>query len=156
MTIQQFIERAIRGGWKGYEDRELHGRQGDTHLDENYGWMNMRATLLDPEAWEAVGRVEGWGNSKYRACEMKMPFYHREPMRGTGAIVGESKDGKQWYVRWDVNRNGTPTKGAGAKQPYPKKNIVERSAEKNWVMVWHRMIDALAEGKSISEYLESL
>ncbi len=160
MTIKQFIEKAIEGGY--YASNRFYKTAGvmpeDAKAEDiiNYFDGHTEPFFLDPTAWRAVGKVEGWGDSKYRACEMKMPFYHKELMRGTGAIVGESKDGKQWYVRWDFTRYGKPTKNGGVRSPYPKENIVEKSAEKNWLMVWHRMIDALADGRSLEDYLSSL
>lgn len=48
MTIEQFIEKAIKGGWIPI----------DWELEE----MVLRSAeiLLDLKAWQAVGKVEGW------------------------------------------------------------------------------------------------
>lgn len=46
MTIQQFVEKAIKGGWK----------PKGTLYKEDF----MDAHILDPEMWKAVGKVEGW------------------------------------------------------------------------------------------------
>lgn len=52
MTIKQFIEKAIEGGWEGLYPK---------NYPHNYGSHDTRcAALLDPKAWQAVGRVEGW------------------------------------------------------------------------------------------------
>lgn len=86
MTIEQFIEKAIQGGWK------------PEHLSRDRTLMRMKAfqaAILDPSAWKAVGRVEG--------------FPHNEGMAD------------QW-----------------------------------WQSRMHRMIDTLAEGKTIEQYLETL
>lgn len=160
MKIRDFIEKAIEGGYNGtslVKKGCWNGIKTWNHdVLTNEDQLHFMAMLLDPIAWQAVGKVSGWAKSKYRACEMKMPFYHKEMMRGTGAIVGESKDKKQWYVRWDHSKNGKPTKNGGARYPYPKENIVEKSAEMNWLMVWHRMVDHLVEGKTIEDYLKTL
>lgn len=163
MTIKSFIEKAIEGGWNPKPNYympwmntlsdngiTLSGGEGD---QERY---SINQIILSPSAWQAVGKVEGWETSKYRACEMKMPFYHNEKMRGTGVIVGESRDKKQWYIRWDRGQNGRPTKGQGMRNPYPKENIIEKSKTENWNMVMHRMLDALIAGKTIEEYLATL
>lgn len=57
MTIPQFIETAIEGGWwpkpHHYAIEFVEGEPKERLT--NYG-----AILLDPEAWKAVGKVEGW------------------------------------------------------------------------------------------------
>ena len=49
MTTKTFIEKAIEGGYS------LNGFE----IDE---WIERftHRTLLDPKAWQAVGKVEGW------------------------------------------------------------------------------------------------
>jgi hypothetical protein len=65
MTIKQFIEKAIEGGWKpkqqaqfiikwGREEHELRAQIGDS-------------AFLDPLAWEAVGRAQG--NKEEMRCD---------------------------------------------------------------------------------------
>lgn len=164
MTIWSAIEKAIEGGWRVFAPSDepikvnmkgtwpmIFGTapSGVTKL-----WP-LHVALLDSAFWKALGKTEGWADSKYRACEMKMPFYSGEAMRGIGAIVGESKDGTQWYIRWDHRMNGKPTRGM-TKQPYPKENIIAKGGDKNYLMVMHRLIDALAEGKTPEQYFETL
>lgn len=53
MTITEFIEKAIAGGWtwlKGYSAQE-------TLSDYDFNSHDM---FLDPHAWLAVGKTEGW------------------------------------------------------------------------------------------------
>jgi hypothetical protein len=51
MTIKQFINKAIEGGAYSQNQRGfLHG------LPE----FALNQVWLDPEAWKAVGKVEGW------------------------------------------------------------------------------------------------
>lgn len=42
MTITQFIEKAVDGGWQADDE------------------TTTATMLLDPLAWQAVGKVEGW------------------------------------------------------------------------------------------------
>ena len=88
MTIKQFIEKAIEGGWKS---EVLWGTAKQYVSDRNLPTM-----FLDPEAWKAVAKVEGWN-------------------------VG-------WYG----------------------KNVP------SWHYAMLKLIDALAEGKTIEQYLETL
>jgi hypothetical protein len=56
MTIQQFIEKAIKGGWKPkwLSEDILEQSQGEFIFPY---YFNSR-TLLDPKAWQAVVRVD--------------------------------------------------------------------------------------------------
>lgn len=95
MTIQTFIEKAIEGGWT--QPPEGTAAQ-----------MFMHQTIfLDPEAWKAVGKVEGW-----------------------------------WHCTVHVDG------GEEVRCEDPKHD--------DWFKNMHRMIDALAEGKSIEEFITTL
>ena len=69
MQIKQFIEKAIEGGW---ESKISHGKDFSVGLDGEIFYTNLNENrvrtfgvgeiLLDPKAWEAVGKVEGWGS----------------------------------------------------------------------------------------------
>ena len=55
MTIKDFIEKAIEGGWKKKYYMPSHPDIFETDcLDYKH------EILLDPKAWGAVGKVEGW------------------------------------------------------------------------------------------------
>lgn len=102
MTTKDFIEKAIEGGWKErFGDSRWSGGNNETKV-----W-NKEAILLNPLAWKAVGKVEGWtGTGTTDEADNKMVFSYFEAM--------------------------------------------------NWKTKMHRMIDALAEGKSIQQFLETL
>lgn len=118
MTIQAFIEKAIKGGWKlapYYRGKKLTRediiRVAQFQL-EQYGKHEI---LLDPDAWRAVGKVEGWNDAEEKR---KYPMYRKHP---DGAVTLE-----------------------------------ENQEAPDWLIAMHRMIDSLAGGKSIDEYLETL
>lgn len=98
MTIQQFIEKALEGG--GYPKLDiisvdLFGFLYQVGREEFR--FELSQILLDPLAFKAVGKVEGW-----------------------------PKDQFEYQIR------------------------------EGWNGKMHRMIDALAEGKTIEQYLETL
>lgn len=107
MTIQEFIKKAIEGSWKPETHREViefnpNNRNGArSSVRASYTHFEV---LLDPLAWQAVGKVEGWDEGK-----RKEELYKKAPQL-------------QWM----------------------------------WQFMMHRMIDALIEGKSIEEFLETL
>lgn len=90
MTVQEFVEKAIEGGWAERHFRIIWKKpkveirlDGKVTLDEgnSMGFTTTHQILLDPEAWRAVGKVEGW--------EKKNPArgWEYEEM-SNGAIVG--------------------------------------------------------------------
>lgn len=101
MTISDFITKAIEGGWQDDQKAQfLIASIGSTDPDRNGTQLHIQFgdhILLDPLAWQAVGKVEGWGEAgKY---------------------------------------NSIPAE---------------------WLSNMHRLIDALVEGKTIEQYLETL
>lgn len=102
MTITQFIEKAILGGWRDWATLNP-GSYVITPLGIEWGGhtFSIYAILLDPEAWKAVGKVEGWLPKGYRR----------------GSAITERDE---WHAR----------------------------------MRW--MVDALAEGKSVEDFIATL
>lgn len=65
MTIKEFIEKAIEGGWifKNRVDKNTHflaSFEGEPFKD--YILVHERDIFLDPLAWQAVGINEGWSS----------------------------------------------------------------------------------------------
>jgi len=67
MTTKEFIEKAISGGWGNGSRIDFFSPvspwDGTTYFrgKENVQWsMHLNAILLDPLAWQAVGKVERW------------------------------------------------------------------------------------------------
>jgi len=74
MNIKTFIEKAIEGGWKNeelhiakgaFEDGYFFGGQAHWKFKPNavsslIQRISIESILLDPLAWQAVGKCEGW------------------------------------------------------------------------------------------------
>lgn len=126
MTTKQFIEKAIEGGW------DIDGIDvSDYVLEEDGSFFfnidtknndgirsHLGLILLDPKAWQAVGKVEGWGIE---------------------TVYSLPKDTFRLY-------------GVCGTRQEPSVDVVQ----KTYIRKMHRMIDALAEGKSVEEYLKTL
>ena len=98
MEIKQWIEKAIEGGWdKNIGDVTIYCDKIDN--------FNLEKILLDPKAWEAVGKVEEWTRTEY------------------------------------------PTNPHIQMDSYEVKEYKEKM---------HQMIDALAEGKTVEEFIKTL
>ena len=68
MTIKDFIEKAIEGGWKGTGYiRMLRGMK--TTPDFFVTDCEINGIILDPLAWIAVSKVEEW---RTRKCEKEI------------------------------------------------------------------------------------
>jgi len=110
-ATQRFIERALEGGWKkghweflGLVDRTEEPLARFSNLrtvGASVHSVSVASILLDPAAWQAVGKVEFW------------PDENPDP-EDTGSYM--------------------PT----------------------WLLYMHGLIGALAEGKSVEEYLATI
>lgn len=118
MTTKEFIEKAIEGGWRwkyfpgdehkfriGDEMKDKSGVVGIWEKSQSSFHISIQDLMLDPKAWQAVGKVEGWD---WEGITQQLGAY-------------------------EANR----------KMPA-------------WQYQMHRMIDALCEGKTIDEYLQTL
>lgn len=119
MTIKQFIEKAIKGGWiyrGGLDFQEWHVYdKGNTfiraYFDESRDSVHDIAweeIFLDPKAWQACGKVEGWKTTEVS------------------------------HGNWDEMRTMTT------------------ESVPTWKHNMHSMIDVLAEGKTIEQYISTL
>lgn len=108
MTIIEFIQKAIEGGWKC--------PLVNAGSDFMYPLDNF--IFLDPLAWQAVGKTEGWNGT-----------WSRE--------VWTNKD-DQLYAE-GLDRFGTTENGLPA-----------------WRWYMHRMVDSLAEGRSLEDFISTL
>lgn len=109
-AIQKFIEKAIEGGYGG----EMTAEAPDywvSYITSHYGADSCPyEILLDPEAWKAVGKVEGW------CQEWSREIWSKE------------------ITAWNETQTDLP----------------------EWQLHMHRMIDALADEKTIEEALSEI
>lgn len=57
MTLNEFYKKAVEGGLKSLVPQKLDDKFDIWEVDYN-------AFVLMPEAWQAVGKVEGWGGEE--------------------------------------------------------------------------------------------
>ena len=159
MTPKEYIEKAIEGGWrlndkeiryfKIYEDVIHFTVYMDRHCKTSgVIRMTIYQILLDPKSFQAVGKVEGWFNATKRWCHftdeaIKIGYKEKESME----IVGESRNKKEFLITWA---------GIKSHHSFFKEYIIEEPISKDSKGRMHEMIDALAEGKSVEEYLKTL
>ena len=66
MTVAKFIEKAIEGGWMELSIHDAYRVDASGIVyeigDANHE-IGIAEILLDPAAWQAVGKVEGWSNA---------------------------------------------------------------------------------------------
>lgn len=67
MNKKNFASKAIEGGWIYQDEKPIYNdnQKAPCIASFSFDGINFGITLeqiiLDPKAWEAVGRVEGWG-----------------------------------------------------------------------------------------------
>lgn len=132
MKIKDFIEKAIEGGWDD-DPYVWTGEGANFALCEIGEWKYDYAILLDTEAWKAVGKVEGWVGDKIRMCV------------GCGVAL-KWNENPDMEGRHNLKRDGKQV-GCGS-------DIYEYDGQ--WLIEMHCMIDSLASGKSVEQFLETL
>lgn len=76
--VQEFIEKTIEGGWKLRGTYEFNSFQHEMMMFEDSArspqilLVTQREILLDPLAWQAVGRIEGWDENEVYSHFMGM------------------------------------------------------------------------------------
>ena len=128
MTIEQFIEAAIEGGYILGNDKVNTFEESDSHYSSCWYFHKgfdylIPEILLDPESWKAVGKVKGW------SIEMQMPMFMKEPQNDPNTFVASEMGGRFGY---DFQR-----------MPF-------------WYFKMVGMIQALYEGKTLEEYIATL
>lgn len=65
MTKEEFIKKAIEGGYWHRADYLEFEKDGLYHEKDGEGsHACLQSIVLDPKAWQAVGKVEGWDERK--------------------------------------------------------------------------------------------
>nr|AKH47987.1 hypothetical protein [uncultured marine virus] len=131
MTIKKFVESAIEGGWSNYDNVEqIICNTVIVSRNEIESEIDLNETLLDPKAWEAVGKVEGWDDE---TISFKVP--------------------KKTYTR--VGRKGVIEVTRKAHTVTRKRNQRWKDLEV-WKNKMNGLSPALIEGKDIVDYIETL
>ena len=115
MTIEQAIEKAIRGGMELPRGTEYYTADS-----------KMLLVINRRDFWQSLGKSEGWGDMCSQ-CHNGFTFKN-QATEGTGK----------------------PPKGC----QYDTTGCSQINA--GWQYHWHRLIDHLAEGKSIEDYFKTL
>ena len=88
MTPEKFIEKAIEGGY----------RKNSTFPQRDFKDINIHRVFLDPKAWEAVGKTEGWEDCYCEGCNRVYPEYVN------GCIYHETDSISRHVVKDPYNR----------------------------------------------------
>ena len=83
MTIKQFIEKAIEGGWECPKGKAWRLKYSSPELLAE----TPHRFLVDSDAWRAVGKTEGWVNGHFDGKPTWQ--YHMHRMIDT-LIAGET------------------------------------------------------------------
>lgn len=135
MTIKQFIKKAIEGGWKDLglsfgdkKDLRIYFDPAMALVEVSFKderevtfKRSISGLFLDPKAWQAVGKVEGWDEDVSKRDEEDFESVRR--------------------YSTDIHYFSHGTSHA---------------YNEEWRYKMHQMIDALAEGKSIEDYIATL
>ena len=123
MEVKTFIEKAIEGGWKFQDEPEDYKVEIEVF---NVYWFEYRVTykipaddgkgnfttarqfnthwiFLDPKAWEAIGKVEGWMAVCY-ICKAREGIDEHESICSRGGWSEESDENTQrWWMKQMVD-----------------------------------------------------
>ncbi len=135
MTIKEFVEKSIEGGWKtNWYIKPLERNSRYTGVFGNNDELltldeEFASAFLDPKAWEAVGKVEGWNEKVCNLCGEKQPY-----------TIGN--DGKKYYCDFRYRYV--------CHCPKFEPKLIE------WKYKMHQMIDHLIDGGTIESYIKTL
>lgn len=159
MTIKEFIEAAQKGGYefKKYTAIKIDdfasegGRKKKMKIVEiplDYGELFPNFFLLDPKAWEAVGKVKGWDhwgsleNPSIITYEIK---FSELPMKEPDIV--EMRTGVEEQINHQRNTNISAMKIKG---------LLKTALKNPWQYKFVSIFEALMEGKTIEEYIATL
>lgn len=86
MTIKQFYKKAEEGGWK-----------------HNLKSVYPAEILLDPKAWEAVGKVKGWDAVCYICKAKEGVDSHKSICSKAGWSDESDENTPRWWIKQMVN-----------------------------------------------------
>lgn len=132
MTIKEFTQKAVQGNWK-----DVGSKNEGFKAYWIEGWLKANREyemFLDCNAWQAVGKVSNWGTKMVMVDEKGHPkeWHFFDHCSNCGEIINDQEDG------------------------CPKGCETDNAYVPEWLYNMHRMIDVLAEGKMIEEFLATL
>ena len=131
MNIEKALQKILGFGVKEFKEKAIEGGYDiPTREDCCMDYFYHSAILLDILAWQAVGKVEGWG------------FHPNGKLENYKSMVVIGSSGR---FHWQECIGGIG-------KSYTKDDFHIPI----WLYKMHRMIDALAEGKTIEEFIETL
>ena len=98
MTIPEFIDQAIEGGWKAPERFDLLNPAERQFLLKE----GIHEWVLDPTFWQAVGKVEGWDEetTSYKVAKREVETYRGSFVRPAHTITRKKyRNGNVWKIK---------------------------------------------------------
>jgi len=154
MTKQTFIEKAIEGKWLFRGNRKCKrvtfDHPGDSIMvtlenDTFVVMTTIHEIFLDPEAWKAVGKVEGWDKKKVKGIRYCLELKCNQCRMWT-----TYKHQKEKSTKWNGYEKENDMRHYGC-EAFPYGDFSPK-----YILEMHRMIDALDEKKTIEEYIGTL
>jgi len=148
------IEKAVKENWRPWDKTVLVtgwevSQYGVEFKSGNWQRVDWQTIALDPSFWQALGKSLGW--RVINRCDLILredSFWTKKERSGrVGEIVGETRDGHGWLVRWSDVKTATA---------YPKENIRILSAGDNFKSIAHRFYDLILQGQSTETFWKEL
>ncbi len=140
MKTQEAIQKMIEGGYRP-KNGFIWGIESGRYIimddkGQRIGNLSITDILLDPESWKCLGSEKAmrWGNEIVMIDEVGHP--------------------KEWYYFLRCPVCGEIV--TGELQECPNNCETEKAPIESWLYEWHRLIDTLAEGKSIDDYFKTI
>ena len=95
MTIKQFIEKSIKGGWntdlKFSEISDIYETEKGINFVSAFNTdvvaiRSIEKILLDPDLWRCAGKEMGWEDCRCEQCHDVFPEYHNGCVRCGNSI----------------------------------------------------------------------
>lgn len=84
MTIPEAIEKAIKGGFLKEQSPRIE--DGTNIGCANGDFLCKADIVLSPDFWRALGKTEGWEDSRCEQCHDVFPEYHNGCVRCGASI----------------------------------------------------------------------
>lgn len=155
MTIEQAIQKAIEGGYKGwYQCCDNCGGSGgvppEYSCSKCFGTGDMGEPMvmemaedgrcfMEPSFWQCLGKAMGWGWTREDpmiSLDIGVKFFYEKEARSVNEMIVRGMD--ETKIKYELSKYLTHVKG------------------QDWLYHWYRFIDALADGKTIEQFFQEL